>query len=178
VSAKRTGSHVNHGLTASELEWAPSFSRLPEQTQRVLLEIKEAPTTDALKVHRVGRRVECGAAMYVVKPAGRIATTSGQSEAPASQGVGDSLCQGAIRSFPHLNAASDHCFSEPIGAASGSWKSRVTQCGTPHDTAQKGRSRRPFIISVTAAQFTAYPPRPGAIVDRPTDRRAHQPVIQ
>ena len=70
MSAKRTGSHVNHGLTASELEWALLFSRLPEQTQRVLLEIKEAPTTDALKVHLVGRRVECGAAMYVVMPAG------------------------------------------------------------------------------------------------------------
>ena len=38
--------------------------------------------------------------------------------------------------FPHLKMASVHCFNEPVGAACGSWKSRVTQCGIPRQRTQ------------------------------------------
>src|ERR1700687_6461861 len=32
--------------------------------------------------------------------------------------------------------ASVHCYNEPVGAAWGSWKSRVTQCGIPRHRTQ------------------------------------------
>jgi hypothetical protein len=42
------------------------------------------------------------------------------------------------RMIPTSNDVTMHCVDDPIGAASGLWKSRVTQCGNPHDTAHRG----------------------------------------